>query len=364
MHDADMTGGEARRAGLIALMLWVGPALSEDVRPVAFVTPEVVSPQSALELTGSVTTPWQADLSSQVAGLVRQVAVDAGARVNAGEVLLELDADLARLQKQGAAAARREAEVALAEARRLRDEAAPLAERGELAASSFASLQAAVSRAEAALASAEAAAGQAVELLDRHQLRAPFDGVISQRHIAPGEWVEPGQALLQLVATQGLRIDVQVPQQRYADLEAGQRVEVQLQAYPGRRYGGRLDSWVAAADADSRSVLARVLLDQDAEGVVPGMSARLRFRFNGQAEALAVPRDALLRFPDGSSVVWVIDEQDRARRQPVELSEMQQGEQAVVTGGLAAGQRVVVRGNEGLREGQLLKPRRHEVRQP
>ena len=341
---------------MLVMLLWTAVAWSQP--RVEFVLPAPADVAERLVLTGSVTTPMEAGLSPQIEGLVTSVAVDAGDRISVGQPLLRLDAALAELALRKATAATREARARLGEARRLRDEAAPLAEQGSLPQSEFASRRAAFEQAAASLTRLEAAQAEQAERLARHTLSAPFAGVIRRRHVAPGEWVVPGAAVLELVATDNLRVDVQVPQQRFAELAATQQASVSIDALPGREFTGRVVARVPALDAHSRSFLVRVELEAGDAPVVPGMSARVDFRLPGTRQAVAVPRDALLRFADGSSIVWVIDDDDTVRRQPVTLGSVR-GQHVVVTEGLGPNDRVVVRGNETLRPGQAVAPSRH-----
>lgn len=323
---------------------------------VEYVTPELATVGQELALTGTVTTARDAALSTQLQGLVADVQVDAGDRVESGQTLLTLDATLAALSLQREAAALEEARTRLAEARRLRDEAQPLAERGSLPQSEYATRRAEADLAAAALARLKAQHAEQAEIVARHQVRAPFDGVIRRRLVAPGEWVTPGQAVLELVALDDLRVDVQVPQQRYRELQATQAASVLIDALPGQSLSGRIDARVEALDAQARSFLVRVAIDASPDTVVPGMSARVRFALPGAEQAVVIPRDALLRFPDGSSMVWVLDEKSSVRRQPVTLG-AQRGERVVVLEGLTADDRVIVRGNETLRSGQAVQAR-------
>ncbi|MEM9056681.1 MAG: efflux RND transporter periplasmic adaptor subunit [Pseudomonadota bacterium] len=311
-----------------------------------------------VEVTGTVTSPRTAVLSTPVAGLVAELTVEEGYRAAAGEALMKLDAELAELALERARALVRQRETERADAVRRRDEAIAVGTERGIAASDIATLRAEVEADEAALTAARVAAREQQALVDRHTLRAPFAGVISERSAELGEWVSPGDAVLQLVATQGLRFDFRVTQELFGALAPGAPVAVSLDAVPGRAMTGRIDAIVPVSDANARTFLVRVLApDGDAPPMTPGMSARGRLTLNTGEAGVVVPRDAIIRFPDGRITVWVIDTRDAlpiVRERGVRTG-LEFGDVIEVLAGVDAGDTVVTRGNEALQEGQSVE---------
>lgn len=334
-------------------------AAADPALPVEVLRPTPERSARTLELTGSVTAERDAALSSRVSGLVQRVRVDAGAQVRRGDILLELDPALAELALARADAALAEGRARLSEAMRLRDEARPLTAAGLLPKSQFQTLEANVVLADAAVKRLLADRREQAELVARHRLPAPFDGVIRRRLVDAGEWIGTGTPVLELVATDALRIDVQVPQQHLAQLAADARAEVELDARPGVRHVAPVLARIPASDPATRTFLVRVGVDPKATSATPGMSARVRFTLDAGTTVLVLPRDAVKRYPDGTTTVWVVDGSGTAaiaREQRVEL-EAGGGERARVLEGLAADAVVVVRGNEALKAGQPVQVR-------
>jgi RND family efflux transporter MFP subunit len=208
---------------------------------------------------------------------------------------------------------------------------------------------------EAALAASRAAAREQEAIVNRHTLRAPFAGVVSQRMTEVGEWVNPGNGLLELVAIDNLRFDFRVAQDSYAILTPQTPVEVTLDALPGRSLKGRVDTIVPVKNPGARTFLVRVRTEPDPSvRITPGMSARGKLSIDTGDRGIAVPRDAILRFPDGRVTVWVVD--DGGGTPQVHERIVQTGLEfdgyVEVVDGVSAGERVVVRGNETLQEGQ------------
>ncbi|MES1944213.1 RND family efflux transporter MFP subunit [Salinisphaera sp. PC39] len=307
-----------------------------------------------LPLSGTLTSPRDADLAPQIAGLVAAVHVDAGDRVEAGDTLIELDRALEELTLRQLRAQIEEARGQLAEAERVRDERAPLARQGTIARTELEAAQAEVRIRRAAVQRLQAEAERQAERLRRHSLTAPFSGVIRARHTEVGEWADTSATVLELVATDPLRLDVQAPQEYFGRIALGTDVTVIPDADPDARIEAEVSVDVAAADPVARTFLVRIRVDNPDGRLAPGMSAQARFRIATGERVAAVPRDALLRYPDGGTRVWVVAEGDDGpvvHERRVKVGRTDAGV-AEIREGVAAGDRVVVRGNESLREGQ------------
>jgi RND family efflux transporter MFP subunit len=355
------------RAGLRCLLLYALAALPAVALAQAPAPPVTVgrAERSAIvqevPVTGTVASPNVSRISAEVAGRVAEMAVDVGDRVEAGDRLARLDPELARLALERARAATREAAAALADAqRRLRD-ADRLSSQNALARTTLESLRAEVDGAEAALARFRAEERRQAALLARHEIGAPFAGAISRKLAATGEWVEPGTPLVELVSTHELRIDFQVPQEHYTGVAAGDRVDVVLDSGSARSFAGHVASVVPQSDPGARTFLVVVRLDDPDAPIIPGMSARARLRLGTGREGVVVPRDALLRHPDGRTTVWVLSGSAEGARATVSERRVDLGRafdgRVEVVEGLEAGESVVLRGNEGLQEGQAVRVR-------
>jgi RND family efflux transporter MFP subunit len=309
-----------------------------------------------LPYTASVTSERDAALSPRVSGLVQAVHVDAGDRVAAGKILVQLDASLARLALQRAEAAQQEARAQAAEAQRLYQEAKEMVDRRLVPETRLHAAEAQKRVADAAVARLAAERRQQAEIVERHAVVAPFAGVVSQKLTEAGEWVETGTPVLELVDVRRLRLDVQVPQERFHEVALKSPVTVQLDALPGRIFEGRVTARVPVKDPRARTFLARVSVDDPKGMMTPGMSATVVFEARGAQRTLMVPRDAVVRHSDGSASVWVVEK----GKVPTVLERKVQLGRTVermveVRQGLEPGRRVVLRGNETLKQGQAVR---------
>lgn len=313
-----------------------------------------------VQVSGTVTSPRAAMLSPSVGGLIERYEVDAGDQAVLGDTLVQLDAELAALSLEQAQAAEAEARAALADARRRLEEAERLGSEKGIPATEIRSRRASVEMAEAALAAATATTRREAAVLRRHRIEAPFDGVVSRREAEVGEWVNPNDPLLELVATQGLRFDFRAPQEIYPDVDRDTRVQVSLDAYPGARYEARIQAIVPVSDPAARTFLLRVVPQEPgAADFTPGMSARATLRIDTGRRGVTVPRDAIIRYPDGRTTVWVVrgeGDGEIVTEQRVSTGLDFDG-RTEIREGLQPGTRVVTRGNEALRDGQSVTVR-------
>ncbi len=194
-------------------------------------------------------------------------------------------------------------------------------------------------------------------VIDRHRLVSPYDGVISRCLADAGEWVQTGTPVADLVALDNPRLDVQVPQEYFAALGGESGVTVRIDAFPGREFKGRVAATVPVKDPVARTFLTRIEWDDAGVNAGPGMSGRAVFEIRSDKRVVQVPRDAVVRFPDGSARIWTLGEKDG--RVVAASKGVVPGESLAdiiqVTSGLDAGARVIVWGNEGLEEGQPVK---------
>jgi RND family efflux transporter MFP subunit len=208
--------------------------------------------------------------------------------------------------------------------------------------------------AKAVYGAAEAAEREQKALVRRNALPAPFDGVIARRSTDVGEWVTRGTPVLELVATQRVHLDLQVPQEYFPAIREDAEVQVSVigAAAPLQ---GRIVARVPVGEAGGRTVLVRIVLEAEGVRLLPGTSATALIKLRGATTALAAPKDALLQYPDGTRSVFVVEQRDGqsiARERRVEVG--RSGEQVEILQGLRAGERIVVRGNESLRDGQVV----------
>lgn len=343
-------------AVLVAASLAAGPVHGEPV-PVSATRAEMGPIINTVRLSGTVVAPRSARVSTAVGGLVERVAVDLGDVVEAGDILVELDHAIARHDVAQADAAIDEAEAELADARRRLSIAERLVPQGNIPESEFDARRAQVRISAAVLERLKSEAARQREYLKRHAVEAPFAGVVAHKATEAGEWVAPGTTVIELVAVANLRVDVPVPQKYFPHLVADTPIELEFDALPGRRFEARRIAKVPVSDPVVRTFTLRVRPLDETIALTPGMSARVILRLTTGERGILIPRDAVIRYPDGRTIVWVIEQtEDKATvvERQVRLGRAFDG-RVHVSHGLAAGERVVVRGNESLQPNQRVR---------
>ena len=342
---------------LLALLAAPGTAVAQKAPPVTVQTAERAPIVREVKLTGTVTSPDVARVSTSVGGLVEKVHVDSGQRVGNGDPLVTLDRELEDLELRRERAAVEEARARLGDARRRLDEAQRLAEDRNIPESEVRSRRAEVRIEAAALERLRARAAHQRERLARHRITAPFSGVVSRKLAAAGEWVEPGTAVVELVAMGGLRLDFQAPQAYYPRIDRDTPVRISLEALSHSPLPARVAATIPVSDPEARTFTVRVLPEDPDLAITPGMSARATLRLATDRKGVVVPRDALIRYPDGRVTVWTVREKDgeaTAAERQVETGLTFAG-RVEIRSGLAPGTRVVTRGNEALSQGQQVR---------
>jgi RND family efflux transporter MFP subunit len=334
---------------------------------------------AVLNASGYVTARRQATVSSKITGKVVDVLVEEGMEIREGQVLAHLDD--ATLRKQLALAESQlisqrrslaETEVRLKQAKLSQARMRRLHEQGI-------STQADIESADAdvdALAARLDLARQDIQVserqlalrrqdLDDTVIRAPFAGVAVSKDAQPGEMISPVSAgggftrtgICTLVDMKSLEIEVDVNESYIHRVTPGQKAVATLDAYPEWQIPARVIMPVPTADRQKATVRVRLGFEQLDPRILPDMGVKVAFLGDEKKDAgaaagkpvVVIPRAALRKDGD-RDVVFVIQTGDRVERRAIGLA-AGTGDEAVVTSGLAAGERVVVEGPADLKDG-------------
>ncbi|WP_232221269.1 efflux RND transporter periplasmic adaptor subunit [Pseudidiomarina salinarum] len=179
--------------------------------------------------------------------------------------------------------------------------------------------------------------------------------MVAQRHVAAGEWLNPGDTVYQLVDLEQVYADFYLPEKASRIINNDLSVELHI-AGSDQSFSGKLTEIVRVADIPSRTFLVRVQPEQAlVEQAIIGAPLTGLFRIELAEQGLVVPRDALLRYPDGRIAIWVINRDQEnspyAEQHIVEIGRSFDGLIEIVSG-LKEGDIVVVKGNEALQPEQ------------
>lgn len=315
----------------------VGPTLEVSVLPVA----KAAQPE-LLELTGVLEPIRQTWVAAQVAGQVVEVAAAEHAPIRAQGVLVRLDPALAEADRIRAEAAHRLARVELERQQTL----------GNQSVASKAELDRALSNERAAW----AALLEARTRLEYTVIRAPFDGWVNALDLDPGTYVQPGTPIAQVLDFSQIEVEVLVSDRQVAALEQGAKAKVRIDALGNTPFEGTLARVGRASEDESGRFPVVVVLANEQGRLAPGMVARVELAL-GSAPSIRVPARALLHEFE-LDYVFVVDASDMARRVRIAAKPVPfRPDQVEVTEGLAEGDRVVVSGLAPLRAGMRVRVR-------
>ncbi|HEX7052673.1 MAG TPA: efflux RND transporter periplasmic adaptor subunit [Burkholderiales bacterium] len=287
-----------------------------------------------LRAVGTLAPNEAVAVAPEIAGRVERIAFREGQAVEAGAVLVELDASILRAEL-----AKARSDLALARANHER--ASALAQRGL-------ATQRSLDEARAALQAAQAGYQLAQARLEKATIRAPLAGVVGLRTVSVGAYVTPGQRIVELSDIDPLKVEFRVPELALSELRRGQAIRVTVDALPGRTFHGEIDAIDPVVDVSGRAIRLRARIANPKGELAPGLFARVQIELERRENALLVPEAAI--FAEGTKryVYRVVD--GRALRTPVELGLRRPGEVEVLKG-LARGDVVVTAGQQQVHDG-------------
>jgi len=297
--------------------------------------------QPALEAIGSITPTRGVVVSGEVPGIIRKIYFDSGQHVDEGELLVELDVEVDRAELAALQADRRLAEITRDRVSQIvSDNLGPRSELDEA--------QAKLDRVEAEIAAKQA-------MIRKKSIRTPFAGELGIRIVNPGQYLAPGDEIVQLVGLDPIYAEYSLPERFLSELHVGQDVVVQVQAYPGAVFEGSIYAISPSIQTASRSVRIRALLDNTDQRLRPGMFAEVDTLLEVRDSVLTLPQRAVTYNPYGESV-FVVNEADGTKT--VTLTQIKTGQvrdgRVEIVSGLDEGTEVVSDGHNKLRNGQAI----------
>jgi len=328
------------------------PPLEFAARDMVQLAPRVLS--TDLLLPGTVQAVSQATVRSKVSAEVRMVSVREGDRVRAGQVVVEFDTAHLKMQLAERQATLESARAQLAQNERTRQVNAQLVKQNFISQSAFDTADAAYQAQAAAAAAAEAQLEQTKLMLSDAIVRAPISGLVSKRHVQPGEKVAFDTPLMSIVDLAQLEVQAQAAVSDITQVATGARAEVEIEGLGDRIFPGRVDRINPSAEPGSRTINVYVALTNDNSLLKAGMFARVRLRVQRDKEVASLPISAIQN-DAGQSIVWIIEDGKIAKR-IVTLGRRDERAQLVeIVNGIQPTDRVIATKFDNLRDGLAAK---------
>jgi RND family efflux transporter MFP subunit len=389
-----LTGAVLCVVALIAVGLIPRLFLNRDLRKEAsqqaataanvFVAITQASPSSvAVQLSGTMSPITEAPVLARTDGYLKKRLVDIGDRVHTGQILGVIEAPDLDQQVQQARSLYQQSKSTLEQSQAALDQAkanagiagitaerwAALVKRGAVSRQANDNYQfaynaqvAAVGVATASVAAANNSVGANAANLDHYRelqsfevVRAPFDGVITQRNVDDGALISATNTLLFRVAKNNvLRTYIDVPQINAPSIRVGDTADLSFVQHPGQVFHGKVTRTADSLNLNTRTLLTEVDIDNKDGLLLPGMYATVTFHVPRAVAAIMIPSEALVFRSNGTTVAVVDDHHIVTFRQVVVGHDY--GASIEIISGLKAGEAIVVNPNDTTFEGARVNP--------
>jgi len=341
----------------LALTLCGGPAVAEEQKkpagppPMLVTTTAIVKGKSEPTATfvGTIYFTRTAEVAAEVDGIVRQVYSDDGQSVKAGDRLVRLDDDLMATGIAGTRAVYEQNLVELEQAQRDYKRIEALHQQDSIATSEFEAYGTKVNRLQKQSTVLNARLDRMLLEQKRKTVRAPFDGMIIESLVEAGEWVKAGGIIATLADNQNLEARVDIPASVIPHLTPGQKVDITVSE---QKISGQFKAIIPRGDITTRTFVAKFKLSGN-PNLIEGMQAKIALPTATAKESLLVPRDAVTSNA-GQNVIFINDS-GQARKVEVEISGHSGTQIGIKSADIDTSQRVIVKGNERIRDGQAVR---------
>ncbi len=287
--------------------------------------------QPEVSAVGSMRAVRGVDVTTEVTGLVRTLHFKSGDEVQAGQVLVELNADAEIAQQHALEAAA--------------DLSATVYERDKEQYDAQAISKAQLDADAADLKNKRAQAAAQAALVAKKTLRAPFAGRLGITTVNPGQYLNTGDKVVTLQAVDPIYVDFKLPQQQLALIANGQSVNLSTDSYPGVEFVGKINAIDPRVDASTRNFQAEATVPNPDRKLLPGMFARVAVLAGDVKQYLTLPQTAITYNPYGATVFL-------AQKKPGGSDKDLIAQQSFVTLGATRGDQVAVL--KGVKEGEVV----------
>jgi membrane fusion protein, multidrug efflux system len=296
-----------------------------------------------LDSVGSLTAVNGVTISTDLAGIVRQIAFESGSKVHAGDLLARLDT-----VQEEAFLRQAQAQLDWTQVTLKRDK--DLVEKHAIAQSDY-------DNAEATYRQNKASVDQYNAVIARKTLRAPFDGVAGIRQVNLGQYLKEGDPVVTLQSFDPIYVNFSLPQQDMSKLVVGQPVVLQVDAYGNQSFKGTITAINSLVDQATRNIQVQATLENSDFKLRPGMFGKVSVLMSEAQNVIAVPATAIHYAPYGDSIFVVSEMKDQegkgykgVKEQFIKLGRSR-GDMISIVSGLKPGEEVVTSGVFRLKSG-------------
>lgn len=344
IRPVEFIGAPALAVGLTLVLVGCGQqeqsgAAASGSRPMPVVLQASYSETvtERVPAVGTVMANESIVLRAEIAGLVDGIFFEEGTQVEAGAVLVTLNADEHQAQVEQTQATVEIARLSFKRAADLHKDS--MVSRQEL------------DEAQARLKESQAFLRRHQSMLAKTRLVAPFSGTVGLRHVSPGAYIRPGQDLVNLEDIDPIKVEFKLSERYAAAIAVGQQVDVVVDALPGKIFKGNIYAIDPRLDPRTRAFSLRARIANEQGTLRPGMFARVNLIVDRRENAITVPEEAIWPQGDRAYVYRVID--GKAVLTGVELGERFDGK-VEVRAGLTSEETIVTSGHMKIRDGSAV----------
>jgi RND family efflux transporter MFP subunit len=354
----------------LVLVLAVWKSVRSEAKPMsraedAFAVP--VARVAREDLVNEVTIPAEfrpyaeVDLHAKVSGYVREIKVDFGDHVKAGQLLATLEVPELEDDLQNAIAARQRAEADYTNAHLIFDRLSAVNQQHPnlVALQDLDTASAKDLTAAAAIAAAKAEVEKYKTMIEYTKITAPFDGVITRRYADPGALIQAGTAsdtqslpLVRVSDNYRLRLDFPVSVAYVKDIRVGDQVEVRVDSLGGRTFSGSITRTMSKVSEETRTMVTEIEVPNPKLELVPGMYAAVELKAERRPRVLSVPVESVASGQRPS--VYVVNDRGEIEERSVTLG-LETATRYEVLDGLREGERVLIGSRSLVKPGQKVQ---------
>jgi membrane fusion protein (multidrug efflux system) len=331
------------------------PAKAMDAEAAAVAVPlvpvkEIKTPR-IVTLSGTLTGAEEAEVAAGAAGKVEKTFVERGSVVRKGAVLAKLDARALSAQATQATADLEGVKLQSAQSKLDCERTDRMFEKGAISKADYDKIHTQCASSKWTVSAAEARKTLTAEALRDTEIRAPFSGMVVERAVSAGEYVQPASRVVTLVDVDSLRVEITVPESDIASVKPGMQVDFHVAGDPSRRYQGKIRYVGPAVRRQSRDAIVEAVFSNEKHDLRPGMFVTARLAI-GEQTLPAVPAKAVRA--DGSLRHVFVAVEGRLEDRLVQAGETQ-GAEVPIVNGLKVGEKVVAELTPDVRDGARVK---------
>jgi membrane fusion protein (multidrug efflux system) len=304
-----------------------------------------------VESIGTLNPYDMVTVSSELDGILKSIHVDEGSSVTRGQLIAEIKETDYQLAVEQAAAALKQAEAALANAKLEHQRKESLFKEELVTKQQFDDIVARLALAQGDVERAGAGLDMAKEKLTKTKIFAPMAGSVKEKKVTAGDYVRNGTFMVSIIRTDLLKLSFSVSEKDVGSLREGQDVSFVVDAFPGREFRGQVKTIYPSLEEKTRSLQVEAVVANTERNLKPGLFARVTLYTGPARGTIVAPITALLY--DNSTTKLFVVEGDRARERKVRIGR-KYGEFMEIVEGLKEKEIVVTVGQNNLMEGVLV----------